>query len=133
MKFPAILTCVFAFALASSSVLAAEGDDTVAQVNESTGSILASDGPEGEFLPVDIGHRFKADDRVMVTEGAKVTVQYDNNCDRTYSEPGVYAIESKCVPVVWASAKRWVIPAAVVGLGIAWHEHNKSDSPPVSR
>lgn len=133
MKFAELLT--IALALASSSVLAA-GEDSVARINERTGSILASSGSEGEFVPVEIGHALKADDRVMVTEGAKVTVRYDNDCAKTFDEPGVYTIESRCVQsagMASSSTMRWAVPVAVVGLGIAWYEHNRDDSSPVSR
>ncbi len=134
MKLVELLTFALALALASSSVLAAE-EDSVARINERTGSILASSGSEGEFVPVEIGHALKADDRVMVTEGAKVTVRYDNNCAKTFDEPGVYTIASRCVQAAGltsSSTMRWAVPVAVVGLGIAWHEHN-DDSSPVSR
>ena len=126
------LTAVIAFAFGTAPSFAAD-DETVAQVDKTKGSILASAGSEGEFTLTELGHRFKPDDRVMVTEGAEVTIKYDNNCDKTYKEPGVYTIDSQCVPAAWFSGKAaaWT---AVAALGVYYLvDDDTAARPPVSR
>lgn len=125
-------TSAIALAFIVAPAFAAD-DETVAAIDTSKGSILASAGSEGEFNPAEPGHRFKADDRLMVTEGAEVTIKYDNNCDKTYKEPGVYTIESRCVPAAWYGNKAVAWSAAAVGLGAAYYLVDNNRSRPVSR
>ena len=128
------LTAVIAFAFGTAPSFAAD-DETVAQVDKTKGSILASAGSEGEFTPTELGHRFKPDDRVMVTEGAEVTIKYDNNCDKTYKKPGVYPVDSDCV-AGWLGTKE-VVFLSVAGAGAIYAVVKDDDEdarpPPISR
>ena len=128
------LISAIALALAVAPAFAAD-DDTVAALDKSEGSIMASDGSEGEFLPTQLGQRFKAGDRLMVAENSEVTIKYDNNCDKTYKKPGVYPVDSDCV-AGWLGTKE-VVFLSVAGAGaiygIVKDDDEAARPPPISR
>ncbi len=126
------LTTLIAFALGAGSALAAD-DSTVAKVDSSKGAITASGG--GEFTATFLGQRLKAGDRLMVGEKSRITIKYDNDCEETFKDPGVYTVRDHCTPVAWWGSHRtvaWAVGGALVA-GAILYDHNHGSSKPVSR
>lgn len=116
-----LLSCSVALALATASapLLAqqppAQEKEEIATVREPTGEIKTSDG--GEFTTANEGRRLKEDYRIMVGENSRVTVEYDNGCDRVYDEPGVYELERDCIIAYVDSGGGFLKVAAGTALG----------------
>ncbi len=108
---------------------------------QSQGNVMVSEG--GEFESAATGRQLEAGNRLMLAEGARARVIYENNCDVTYEEPGVYTIDSNCTPVaVLTSGTNWgaagvIAGTAVVGAALLNNMDDASvpdaPAPPVSR
>lgn len=132
-----MLSGVVLFALAATPVFAQSGD-TVATVEVAAGDVKTSDG--GEFTSAAPGQRVESGHRLMLGEGARVTLRYDDNCQRTFDAPGVYTVSARCAPVAAASGRDGRGAALIAGgvaAGAAILANLDSDSdrptpPPVS-
>ena len=99
---PAILALLFASLVSTALLVActfpalASDDQTVATLEIKAGNAALSTG--GEFAPAASGQRLQSGNRVMLMEGDSVRVVYDNHCDITFKQPGVYTIEPECTP-----------------------------------
>ena len=123
-----LLACAFP-ALAQDS---AASDQTVAILQIKSGQAALSTG--GEFAPVASGQRVEPGYRVMLMEGDSVRLVYDNDCDVTYNQPGVYTVEHDCTPVAaMARGNTGVIAGVVAGavlIGAAAGGGGGSSTPP---
>ena len=77
--------------------LLAADDQAVATLDIKAGTAAPSTG--GEFAATTTGQRLQAGNRVMLMEGDSVRVVYDNDCDVTFKNLGVYTIDPDCTPV----------------------------------
>ena len=106
---------------------------------QAQGNVMLSEG--GEFATAATGTKLEAGDRLMLAEGARARVIYENGCDVTYEEAGVYSIQSNCTPVaVVAGGTNWaaagiITGTAVVGAALlnSMDETESSPAPPASR
>lgn len=124
----------------TTSSAAEKSDDTFATVKSENGDIMISDNG-GEFATAAQDQRVTDKARLMVAENSKATVKYDNGCDKTYDEPGVYDLSTACVAALLGSGAGtltdWIIPGVVIGAVAVYsiHEANSDNDrrPPVSR
>lgn len=119
MKKIASLFAVASLALAGSSLAFAQDAAPTLQVQG--GNVMTSQG--GEFVTARSGKALAAGERVMVTEGSSARVVYANGCVREFTEPGVYSVESTCVPVAartgtGATGVDWGGAATITGLAV---------------
>lgn len=91
------------------NVLADDDMDATLQIDQ--GSIMTSAG--GDFVTAADRKRLDEGQRVMVTEGSKATLVYDNGCREELVDPGVYVVDEDCVAGILAPASG----AAVAGTG----------------
>lgn len=120
--------------LLSLSVLPAQAqnrDETVAAVREPAGEVRTS--REGaEFTTAAPGQRMEPGDRILVGQDSKVTLRFDNSCDRVFDKPGVYTVDSSCVAgALWGDAAK-IAGGVVVGAALL-DNMDKKPGPPVSR
>lgn len=109
---------------------------------QAQGNVMVSSGDE--FATAPTGTQVEAGNRLMLAEGASARVIYDNGCDVTYDEAGVYTIRSNCTPVAVANtgtdwgAAGIIAGTAVVGAALLSNMDETESSPdvpapPVSR
>lgn len=92
----------------------AQDSQAVATLEINAGNASLSTG--GEFAPAASGQRLQSGNRLMLMEGDSVRVVYDNDCDVTFKQPGVYTIEPECTPAApVASGNGAVIGGVVAG------------------
>lgn len=84
---------VAALGVSTYSPVQAQDDDPIATLQIRQGTIMQSTG--GEFVNANTGSRLIDGERIMVTEGGKAVVVFDNKCRTEYADPGVYQINSQ--------------------------------------
>ena len=113
----------------------ASKQDEIATLRIDKGSAMTSRG--GEFSAAANGQRLIEDERIMVPEGAEVTVIYDNKCREDHDDPGVYDVDhARCAVVWWDWHAAGIITAGtLIGAGILANMDDDPDSggghPPV--
>jgi|SRR5690606_7766600 len=130
MMKPISLTIAAAMACAMAvPVLAA---DAGPQLRVDAGKVLVSQGAEFgaiEQSPMEV----KAGDRFMLTEGALATIVYAGDCQRKFTRPGVYSVESECrkaAPVGMAKPAIVAIGVAAIAAAAGGGGGGDGDSPP---
>ncbi len=108
-------------------------DDTVATLRVNKGVVMSSTG--GEFVTASTGEQLIKDERLMISKDSSATVVFNDHCQRTYDEPGVYKIDADCKAVVWFGGPRAVafVIASVVATGVIVHNINGHNPRPISR
>ncbi|MFT3755268.1 MAG: hypothetical protein QM769_04875 [Pseudoxanthomonas sp.] len=113
------------------SARAQDRDETVAAVNKPAGEVRTSRAG-AEFTPAAPGQRLEQGDRILVGQDSKVTLRFDNNCDLTFDEPGVYTVDNRCVAgALWGDAAK--IGAGVAVAGLLLNNMKTTPGPAVSR
>jgi hypothetical protein len=119
----------------SLAALAQPGDQdkAVAKLRVDKGVVMTSKG--GEFATAGTGEGLIKDERLMVSKESSATVIYNDHCERTYSDPGVYKIDAECkVAAVWGTGATVAVIAGAVAVGVVVDNNNKHKKPPpVSR
>lgn len=120
--------------LVAAPALAAE-DDAVATLRVQSGDVKVSTG--GDFGLVNTGVRFHGGNRLMLAEGARAVVRYDNDCEEEYTKPGVYTIDDECLVGPLPAGADWVgassiASGALVGAALL-NSMDKKPGPPASR
>ncbi len=111
-------------------------EEKVATVETEKGDIMISEA-KSPFATAELDQRVTSKARLMVAKESIAKVTYDNGCEVTYDEPGVYEIGETCpVAAFWTTGK--VVTAGVAGGlllgGIIGHRFcDDCDCPPVSR
>jgi hypothetical protein len=130
MAQPSLMVAALLAAAVAAPAFAADGDATLRSVS---GKVMSSDG--GDFAPAARGTLLAPGDRLMLAEGAVAVVAFDDDCQRRYSEAGVYVVERSCEPAAGPSYKAAGIIAGGLAVALALGSGGGgSDSPPpVSR
>lgn len=120
--------------LVAAPVFAAE-DQSVATLRVQSGDVKASAG--ADFNLANTGTRLQAGNRLMLGEGARAVLRYDNDCEVEYTKPGVYTIDGDCKVGAVRTGTDWAGAggiAAGVAVGAALLESmDKQPGPPASR
>ena len=139
------LTASVSLSAAAAQDAAERQKDEIATLEIDDGVIMVSDGGQAAFVSGVQEQRLLEKTRLMVTKDSRATVRFDNGCDVTYDEPGVYEIDGSCKAIVWWGG---ATPAALiaatgvtVGIGALIVKHHGEDGditpppspPPVSR
>lgn len=136
MKKAPVILALALLALASPAMAQDQASITL----QAQGNVMVSSG--GEFVTAATGTQLEPGYRLMVSEGAVARVIYQNNCDVTYDDAGVYSIQRTCRPAaVVTNGTDWgaagiIAGTAVVGAAIlnSMDETEQSpDAPPISR
>jgi len=136
-----IALCVSFLALSLSAWSASAQSDSasrneVAKLRTDNGVIMVS-AEQGPFNTAVQDQRVATGDRLMVAKDSVATVVYDNGCEKTYDQAGVYEIDADC-KLGWWSRSTPAMRTAVIGGGavlaaVIIHNHDDDDAPPVSR
>ena len=126
-----IVSLMFVSLLAAAPAFA---QDAVATLSTS-GDVQVSAG--GDFSAAASGTSVQAGTRVMVGEGASAVVRYANNCEVTYTRPGVYTVAATCTPVGGRTGTD-VAGAGAIAAGVAvgallLNNMDEVEAPPFSR
>lgn len=115
--------------------------DEIATLNVDSGVIMISNG--GPFVSAATGQRLFEDTRVMVSTDSKAVIDFDNGCDQTFEDPGVYNLDKNCKAVAWWGGTTGAAIAAAISFGVVgtYILTNRDDGhtilppppPPVSR
>lgn len=120
--------------LVAAPVFAAE-DQAVATLRAQSGEVKASVG--GDFNLANNGTRFQAGNRLMLGEGARAVLRYDNECEVEYTKPGVYTIDGDCKVAAMRTGTDWAGAGAIAAgaaVGAALLDNmDKQPGPPASR
>lgn len=114
----AVLACAVAGLAHAQDAVPPDKQDEIATLRIDRGAAMTSRG--GEFANAVTGQRLIEDERIMVPEGAQVTVIYDNKCREEHDDPGVYEVEHARCAIVWWDwhAAGIITGAALIGAGI---------------
>ena len=117
--------------LSALTARAQDKDETTAAVSRPTGEVRASH--EGaEFILATAGQRVQPGDRILVGQDSKVTLRFDNNCNRTFDKPGVYTVDSSCMAdVLWSDTAK--IGGGVAAVGLLLGNMKTTPGPAISR
>jgi len=140
MNKPIALCASFLVLSLSAWSVSAQSDtasrNEVAKLRTDTGVIMVS-AEQGPFNTAAQEQRVATGDRLMVAKDSVATVVYDNGCEKTYDQAGVYEIDADC-KLGWWSRSTPAMRTAVIGGGavlaaVIIHNHDDDDAPPVSR
>ncbi len=115
-----LFTTAALMALAVSGGAIAQDREATLQVD--AGTVMSSEG--GDFVSAASGKALMEGQRVMVTEGSRATLVYENGCRDELLEPGVYEVDDEnCTPAVLLSAGSTVfgvgtVPFLIVSAGV---------------
>lgn len=107
-------------------------DDTVAKLRVNKGVVMSSTG--GEFVTASTGKELIKDERLMISKDSSATVVFNDHCQRTYDEPGVYTIDADCKAIAWFGGG--MVPfviASVISTGVIVHNIKGHNPRPISR
>lgn len=126
-----LLPYVMLTALAASAP--AFSADGVATLRAQSGTVQSSRG--GDFVAVQPGGAFRTGDRLMVGENSSATLVYDNKCQMTFSNPGIYTINQVChpgTPMATDWAGLWTIAGGVAVGAAILHQGTNDNGPPAA-
>ena len=95
------------------------------------GSALTSTG--GEFTSAGTGEPLVVGEKVLINEGSKAAVVYDDGCEIKFDKPGVYEVPGDCKKGAWvtdakSNTNTWVVVGAAL-LGAALISGGDSSDP----
>ncbi len=113
--------CAMAVALVLSSSAMAQEGEIIGTLQDVVGTVLLKQGEES--VPVVEGQQVRSDQEVLVTEGAKAMLVFNDGCDIALDSEELYSIpgRSPC-SMLW-----WSAPAAA-GVACGAAHANKSDN-----
>ena len=94
----ALALAIVSFAAFAQSPEPAQ-EKTVAKLRVNKGVVMTSKG--GEFATGTTGEELIKDERLMVTKDSSATVIFNDHCQHTYDDPGVYKIDADCKAIAW--------------------------------
>ena len=98
------------------------------------GTALTSTG--GEFTSAGTGEPLVVGEKVLINEGSKAAVVYDDGCEIKFDKPGVYEVPGECRKGAWVTDAKtntntWiVVGAALIGAALINGGGSDSDPPP---